>query len=179
MTETLWARRWLLRCAYVILGMVLITIDLLPLGGMVGMWPGPSVLLCVTLAWTLRRPEAMSVWLIALVILIEDFLLMRPPGLWTALTILATEFLRRRAAFTREVNWIGEWVLIAALVLAMSLGYRFVFTAAFLPQVPMGYAMLETVATILCYPVVVVISTYGLGLHKPATGEIDAYGRRM
>ncbi|MCJ8138840.1 rod shape-determining protein MreD [Falsirhodobacter halotolerans] len=179
MTDTLWARRWLLRCLYVALGMVLITANLLPLGGMAGGWPGPAVLLCITLAWTLRRPDAMAVWLIALVILTEDFLLMRPPGLWAALTVLATEFLRRRPAFTRELNWIGEWALMAVLIVAMTLAYRFVFSAAFLPQVPLGYAMLEALATILCYPVVVAISTWGLGLHKPATGEIDAYGRRM
>ena len=35
--------------------------------------------------------------------LVEDLILMRPPGLWTALVVMASEFIRSRVALTREL----------------------------------------------------------------------------
>ncbi|WP_062763069.1 hypothetical protein [Falsirhodobacter sp. alg1] len=179
MSQALRARRWIYRAAYVVLALVIVLLHLMPLGGQAGDWPGPDVLLCITLAWTLRRPQAMALWLIVIVLFAEDLLLMRPPGLWTAVVIAGTEFLRTRMAFTRELNLFSEWLMMAGLIVTMKLVYRFVFGIALLPQVPLGYSMIEALATILCYPVVVLASAIIMGLHKPATGEIDAYGRRM
>jgi rod shape-determining protein MreD len=48
-----------------------------------------------------------------------------------------------------------------------------------LPQVSLGQTLVQALATILCYPVVVVASRAAFGVRKPATGETDAYGRRM
>lgn len=168
----------MLRLAYALVALVLILARLMPLGGEAGAWPGPDLLFCVTLVWTLRRPEMMHPALIALVVLTEDILLMRPPGLWTAIVVIATEFLRRRTAFARETNILSEWLFAAGLIVAAELAYRFVNTVAFVPQVGFGYAMMGVAATILGYPLVMLVTTV-LGLHKPATGEIDAYGRRM
>ena len=42
-----------------------------------------------------------------------------------------------------------------------------------------GFAMVQVIWSIVCYPVVVFLSRYVLDLHKPAMGEVDAYGRRM
>lgn len=171
--------RWFHRLSYVLVALGLILARMLPLGGQAGDWPGPDLLLCVTLAWTLRRPDAMRVWLIAAVVFAEDILLMRPPGLWTAVVVLGTEFLRTRMSSIRESNLLSEWIGIAALITGMVVAYRFVFTMAFLPQVGFGYALMSVATTILCYPVVVLVTAWVFGLHKPATGEIDAFGRRM
>ncbi|WP_128253459.1 rod shape-determining protein MreD [Falsirhodobacter deserti] len=171
--------RWIHRLAFVLIALVLILVRLMPLGREADSWPGPDLLLCVTLAWTLRRPDTMRAWLIAIVVLAEDVLLMRPPGLWAAISVLATEFLRRRVAFARESNFLSEWLVAAGLIFGMELAYRFVFAMAFLPQVTLGYAMMGVAATIASYPLVVLVTTVVFGLHKPATGEIDALGRRM
>ena len=141
--------------------------------------PGPDLLLCVTFAWTMRRPDYLPALLIAAVVLLEDMVLMRPPGLWTALVLIAAEFLRGRVALTRELNFAVEWLLVAGLMLGMLLVYRFVFALALMPQPGFGFAMVQVIWSILCYPVVVVLSRFVLDLHKPGMGEIDAYGRRM
>ena len=179
MIESARTRRWLFRLAFALVALVLVVVRLMPLGSSAGDWPGPDVLLCVTLAWMLRRPDYMVPWLIALVLLAEDLLLMRPPGLWTALVIVATEFLRSRAAFTRELSFPGEWVLVSAMMVMLEFAYRFAFAIAFLPQPTLGFSMLQVLASILCYPAVVWLSVMAFKLHKPATGEVDAYGRRM
>lgn len=179
MVESAQARRWLFRLAYALIALVLVVVRLLPLGSDAGDWPGPDLLLCLTLAWMLRRPDYLAPWLIAFVVLAEDLLLMRPPGLWTALVVMATEFLRSRTAFTRELSLPAEWLLMSGVMLTLAVGYRIAFTVAFLPQPPLGFSMMQVVASIICYPFVVWMSALAFKLHKPATGEVDAYGRRM
>jgi len=170
---------WTHRSIFAGFALALFFLRLLPLGSAAGTWPGPDLLLCLILAWVQRRPDYMPALLIALVVLTEDFLLMRPPGLWTALVLVAAEFLRNRVALTRELSFAMEWLLIAALMMALLLGYRLVFAIAFLPQPGFGFAMVQVLGSILCYPVVVALSHLVLGVHKPGMGEVDQMGRRL
>jgi rod shape-determining protein MreD len=141
--------------------------------------PGPDIMLCIVFAWTMRRPDFLPVILIAVVVLLEDLILLRPPGLWTALVIIAAEFVRSRVILTRELNFWVEWLLVSGLMLAMLLIYRLVFALVLLPQTGFGFAIVQVIGSIICYPAVVFLSRVVLDLHKPAMGEIDAYGRRM
>lgn len=170
---------WLYRGAFLLLSLFLLFLKLLPLGSVAGEWPGPDILLCLIFAWLVRRPDYLPVLLIALVVLLEDLILMRPPGLWTALVLIATEFMRSRILLTRELSFWAEWAVVAALMVALLLAYRMTFSFAFLPQPGFGFAMLQTLWSILCYPVVVAASRFALDLRKPAMGEVDAYGRRL
>jgi rod shape-determining protein MreD len=177
--ETLRGTLWFYRVMFVIIALVLLFFRLLPLGTLAGQWPGPDLLLCLTFVWVMRRPDYLPVLLIALVFLVEDLILLRPPGLWTALILLATEFLRGRAALTRELNFVVEWMLVAGLMVAMMLAYRLVFTIVLLPQPGFGFALVQTIWSVLCYPLVVMASTLALDLRKPAMGELDNHGRRL
>ena len=53
------------------------------------------------------------------------------------------------------------------------------WSAQVLPQASLGQTLVQAVATILCYPLVVGASRVAFGVRKPATGETDAYGRRL
>jgi rod shape-determining protein MreD len=170
---------WIYRGAFLFFALFLLYLKLLPLGSMAGDWPGPDILLCLIFAWIVRRPDYLPVLLVAAVLLLEDLLLMRPPGLWTALVVLAVEFVRSRVALTRELSFWAEWALVAGLMVALLVAYRTVFALAFLPQPAFGFALVQTLWSILCYPVVVAGSRFFLDLRKPATGEVDAYGRRL
>ena len=170
---------WAYRALFLSLALVLLFFRLLPLGSVAGKWPGPDLLLCLIMAWVMRRPDYLPVLLIGFVVLVEDLILMRPPGLWTALVVLATEFLRSRVALTRELNFVVEWLLVSGLMMTMLLAYRLVFAIAFVPQPSFGFALLQILWSMLCYPAVVVASRLALDLRKPATGETDAMGRRL
>ena len=50
---------------------------LLPLDPGPGRFPGPDVMLLLTIAWLLRRPEAVPLALVAVLFLLADFLLQR------------------------------------------------------------------------------------------------------
>ncbi|WP_151717981.1 rod shape-determining protein MreD [Gemmobacter serpentinus] len=167
------------RGLYLLVALVLLFMKLLPLGNDPEGLPGPDLLLCVTFCWLLRRPDYLPVLLIAAVFLLEDLLLMRPPGLWTALVLVGSEILRSRIALTRELSFPLEWLFIGLLMTAMFLGYRLAFAVTLLPQVAFGFAMAQVVASIVVYPVVVWLSKLVLGVHKPGMGEVDDMGRRL
>lgn len=179
MAEGVRSSVWLYRGIFLLLALVLLFLKLLPLGSLAGDWPGPDILLCLIFAWAVRRPDYLPVLLIGAVVLLEDLILLRPPGLWTALVIIATEFIRSRVALTRELSFPAEWLLVAGLMVALLLANRLVFAIAFLPQPGFGFSLLQTLWSILCYPLVVVASHFAFDLRKPATGEVDAYGRRL
>lgn len=167
------------RALFLGLALLLLFLRLLPLGDTGGRFPGPDILLCLIMAWVMRRPDHLPLWMIVLVVLIEDLVLMRPPGLWTALVVLASEFIRSRAALTRELSFVVEWLLVSGLMIGMLLVYRIVFAIALLPQPPFGYSVVQILWSVLAYPVVVGLSRLALDLHKPATGETDDFGRRL
>lgn len=170
---------WLRRALFVALAAGLLFLRLLPLGRESGSWPGPDLLLCLIFAWTMRRPDYLPVWLVAAVVLLEDFLLLRPPGLWTALVVVASEFIRSRVALTRELTFTIEWLLVSGLMLGLTLAYRAIFALALVPQTGFGFAMIQVIWSILCYPAVVAISRYGFDLRRPTGRQTDAYGRPM
>ena len=177
---SLWrAAHWGYRALFLGLALLLLFLRLLPLGAEPGRFPGPDLILCMIMAWVMRRPDYLPVWLIAAVVLAEDLILMRPPGLWTALVVMGSEFVRSRAALTRELNFVVEWLLVTGLMVAMLLAYRLVFALALLPQLPFGFAVVQVTWSVLAYPLVVVASRLVLDLKKPATGETDDYGRRL
>ncbi len=170
---------WLYRAAFVAIALLLLFLKILPLGSVAGDWPGPDLLLCLMLAWVTQRPDHLPAFLIALVVLAEDMILMRPPGLWAALVVLATEFLRARSALTRELGFAAEWLLIAGVMVAMLLAYRLAFAVAFMAQPGFGFAFAQTVGSILMYPVIVWLLRVSFKLRKPSTGEVDEMGRRL
>lgn len=170
---------WLHRLIFLGVVLFITFLRLLPLDTTAGHLPGPDILLCLILAWMVRRPEYLPAPMIAVVVLTEDLLLMRPPGLWTAMVLMGAEFIRARSALTRQLSFGVEWLLVAGVMVAMFLGNRLVMAVAFLPQPVLGFALVQMVWSILAYPAVVAFSRYGLDLHKPAAGEIDAYGRKM
>jgi rod shape-determining protein MreD len=170
---------WIFRGLFLAIALLLLFLRLLPLGHAPGALPGPDLLVCVIMAWIVRRPDFLPMPLILVVILAEDLILMRPPGLWTAIVIIATEFLRSRIALTRELSFIVEWLLIAGVMLGMMLAYRLVLGLAFVPQPPFGFAIVQVLWSIALYPAVVGLSRLALDLRKPATGEVDSFGRRL
>lgn len=170
---------WGYRGLFLTIAVVLLFVRLLPLGSVAGDWPGPDLLLCVIFAWAVRRPDWVPVWLLAAVLLTEDMIVMRPPGLWTAIVIVAVEFVRARVALTRELVFVAEWAMVAGIMVGCLLIYRLVFTVTFLPQPGFGFALIQTVWSILCYPLVVGISRLAFDLRKPSTGEVDRFGRPL
>ena len=170
---------WLHRLIFLGVALVITFVRLLPLQTTAGHLPGPDLLLCLIFAWMVRRPEYLSALMIGVVVLAEDILLMRPPGLWTALVLIGAEFIRARSALTRELNFGVEWLLVAGVIFGVFFANRTILDMAFVNQPTFGFSLLQIIWSVAAYPVVVALSRYGLDLYKPAMGQIDSFGRRM
>jgi rod shape-determining protein MreD len=167
------------RTAFVALAATFLFLRILPLGALPPAWPGPDLLLCMTIVWVLRRPTYVPVGLIVGVFLLDDLVTARPPGLWTLVVLLGTEFLRSRAVLTRDLPFVVEWAMAAAVILAMTLAFRAALVVFMVPMTGLGPVLLQFLSTMIAYPVVVLASAWALGLRKTAPGQVDALGHRL
>lgn len=167
MTDARTRRRILGMALFVLLAGMVLFVRLLPLAPGKIILPGPDLLVCLCFAWVLRRPEQVPAPLIAAVFFTCDILLMQPPGLWTFFVILGSEALRKRAARWRDQAFVFEWARIAALLGLMTVGARVMMGLVFVPLPALGQVMMQYLATVLCYPVVVGVGWAFLGLRHP------------
>lgn len=175
--RTVTAERWLYGGAYAGLCLALILAHLLPLSIIPGRIPGPDLMICLTLAWVLRRPYCVPTFLVAVMFLFADMLLMRPLGLWAAIVVIAVEYLRARTHQTREQTFLTEWLMIAILLLVMTLANRIALAIFVVQQPSWGLVMAQSLATILVYPAVVFVSQWIFGVTKMSAAEAEAQGR--
>jgi rod shape-determining protein MreD len=165
----IWTYRgiFLLVCAVLILG------RLLPLGlGESGL-PGPDLLLALTFAWLLRQPAVVPLVSIVIVFLVADFLFQRPPGLWTALVVIASESLRRRRLQMTEFPFLVEWGAIAGAVAGMVLAERLILWVLFADLPSLGLSLTQAIVTVAIYPIVVAVSKFLFGLRKLGPADLE------
>lgn len=169
-------RRILSGAAFAAMAAALVLVKLLPLGSGGGGWPVPDLLLCLLVAWMIRRPDLLPMPLVAAVFLWADLMLMRPPGLWAALAVLTGEWLRNRQRSLRAAPLIAEPGLLAALMVAMVLAHWAVLAVLFVDQPRLGQQLLQVPVTVLAYPAVAALLQLGLGLRRRPV--VEGFGRR-
>ncbi len=150
---------------------VLMFLRLLPLSSGATGWPGPDLTLALVLAWVLRRPDQLAAPVIVLAVVIEDVLLLRPLGLWALVVLLGSEAARTREARWRDQPFMVEWMRVAILMTAMILGYRMAQILFMLPVPALGQVILQLLATVAAYPVVVVAARWLIGLRRTGRAE--------
>ncbi len=170
---------WSGRITYLVLAFVLLVAPLLPLNTVPRGYATPDILLLVTAAWAARRPDTLPAPVVVGVFLVADFLFQRPPGLYAALVLLMTEWLRRRSARLRKGSFLGEWVAVGTGIAAVGFGNRSILAALMTPQAPLGLTLTQLILTIALYPVSAGVAHLALGLRRPAQGEVDSLGHRL
>ena len=170
-TDLIERRGWIGIAAFAACFLTLLFLRLLPLSsGLVG-WPGPDLGLCLAFIWLQRRPEHAPALLIALLFLIEDIALYRPIALWAAIVLLGSEAVRARDARWREAPFLVEWLRVSVLFGLMMLGYRVVQAVMLLPLPALGQVILQYLATVSAYPLVVLGTRWLVGLNRPVSGQ--------
>ena len=164
---------WTYRTIFLVVCAVLILGRLLPLGlGESGL-PGPDLLLAITFAWMLRQPAVVPILSIVAVFLLADFLFQRPPGLWTALAVVASESLRRRRLQMTEFPFLVEWGAIAGAVAGMVIAERVILWLLFADLPSLGLSLTQAIVTVAIYPVVVAVSKFIFGLRKLGPADLE------
>ncbi|MEM6482716.1 MAG: rod shape-determining protein MreD [Pseudomonadota bacterium] len=178
MAEGNQSRLWLMRSLFAVLVIAILFFHLLPVNTVPRIWAGPDLILALTLAWVLRRPEFVPPILVAGLFLLSDLLLHRPPGLWTALVLITAEFLRARYVGLRDMTFAAEWVAVGGALVALTLTYRTVLNLLAVDQAPLGLSLIQLIMTLAAYPVLVIVSQSVFGVRKRAPGDLDILGGR-
>lgn len=179
MVDPITSRLWMYRILFLSVAALVVFIQLLPLDLSAGQWPGPEVLIALAFAWVLRRPDYVPVLLVGGVVFLTDLLFLRPPGLWAAFAILGLEFLRSREHLSRDLPFGLEWLMVSGILIAMTLANRFVLLVFVVDQPSFGLTVIQLLATILTYPIVVLASRIIFGIRKIAPGEVDQLGHTI
>ena len=138
---------------YFCIGLLIIFFQILPLQTTPQTWSGPNVLLVFFAAIVTKRPEFTSSFLIAFIFLIEDFFLMRPPGLMSSLTVLGFFFLKRKFQ-NQEVNsFVFGWSSVATCLTLILLIYYFISVLLFIPSAGFRLTLIEIIVTLALYPI--------------------------
>lgn len=142
-------------------------------------WIAPDLLILTALAWVTRRPSFAPALAIGVIFLLADMLFHRPPGLWTALVLIASEILRGRARSMRTLPFWLEWATVGSAIAVITAIYHFTLSMVLVPQAPLGLTLVQMAVTIAMYPAVVFVSYIVFGVNRPAPGEVDALGHRI
>ncbi|MFY2823601.1 rod shape-determining protein MreD [Ruegeria sp. MALMAid1280] len=173
-TSQLWSKRGL----YLFLAALILFLHLLPLDTKPDRWPFPDLLIALTFAWVLRRPEFVPTLLVAIVMLMADLLLQRPPGLLAALVVLGAAYLRSAAFSLRDSGFVGEWSTVAVVITAVFMLNRVILAILSVQQAALGPVVIQVVLTIAVYPLIVLLSQNGFGVRRKSSAETGALGAR-
>ncbi|MEM6375697.1 MAG: rod shape-determining protein MreD [Pseudomonadota bacterium] len=179
MAESKNSHTWIMRGFYGTLVIGILFFQLMPLQTVPRIWAGPDLILALTLAWVLRRPDYVPPLLVAIFILLADLLLHRPPGLWAALVVVTAEFLRARYVGLRDMTFAAEWAAVAMAMVVLTLAYRAILSLLAVDQAPFGLSLIQLIVTLAIYPIIVVLSQLLLGIRKRAPGDLDTIGGRI
>lgn len=169
-------RRLTGQALYVAVVLLVLFLRLLPLAPGRVPWPGPDIVLCLTLAWVLRRPDHVPALVIAAVVLAEDLLLTRPIGLWAAIMVIGSEVARGREARWRAQPFVVEWLRVAVLMALMMAAARLAMQVVLLPVPPAGQVILQWLASCAAYPLVVLAGVTLMGLRRASPAEAERMG---
>jgi rod shape-determining protein MreD len=177
MAERSATRLWTMRAVYPGLALLILFAQLLPMQGVTTRIAGPDLLVALTFAWALRRPDYVPMLSIAAVMLLADLLMQRPPGLWSALVLLAAEWLKVQDRRIRGNTFFAEWLTVAAALLVIAVLYRLVLGLMVVGPGAVSLHAMQYGMTLLAYPIVAAISHLAFGVRRSAPGEFDPVGR--
>lgn len=136
------------------LSVAVIFYPLLPLQFQAGQIAQPDLLFALASAWAVRRPETMPLLLLAPVLLLSDFVLGRPVGLWALLSLLAIEALAAQRGAAEPRPFVLEWASFAMVLGIALLVEGLVLRMALVARPPFSTTVEVFIITAFAYPVV-------------------------
>lgn len=173
MAEISVSRVWAMRAGFIGLALAILFFHLLPLDTIPRRWAAPDLLSAFAFAWVLRRPDYVPILILAVVMLVADLMLQRPPGLLAMLLVLGCEYLRNQTAGLRQASFLGEWAAVAMVLVAITVANRLVLMVVVVQPDPLGLSLIQMVLTIAVYPGVVAVTQSLMGVRKLAPGDAE------
>lgn len=169
---------WVMRIWYLVLATVIIFFHLIPLETAPRRWAPPDLLIALTFAWVLRRPDYVPALSVAAVMLMADLLFQRPPGLMALLVVLGCEFLKNRSGTLGETNFVLEWFNVCVVIAAITILDRLALALTLVDRAPLSLHIIQMVLTMVAYPLVALLTQTILGVRKLSPGNTKVLGTR-
>lgn len=179
MSENLTTKLWLMRFAFVAIFLVIIFWQLLPMETVPRRFAGPDLLLTLCTVWVIRRPDYAPPGLMAALMLLADFVFLRPPGLMALVTYLVCNNLRGRSVNVRDMPFSVEWLTAAGGMSAIVLGTRLLSSIFVLELPSLGLTLIQLIMSVLAYPVVAILLFVFIGLRKVSPGDPELLQGRV
>ncbi|MFY0692633.1 MAG: rod shape-determining protein MreD [Paracoccaceae bacterium] len=160
------SRRWMFRGLFFASCAFIMFIQMLPLRTTPAFLPGPDLLFAFAAVVMMRRPAYVPVLFVVGIFFLADLLFLRPPGLWTAIVLIATEFLRRRSVSPTEFPFLVEFAVFSAVFTAMVAANALVQLVFGLTPPDLGVLALHVLVTMAAYPFVIAVSHFILGIRR-------------
>ena len=160
-------RIWIYRIFFIAISIFLVLTNLMPLQTMPQSWPWPNTLLLVIFCWSLREPNFVPIPLITFVLLSQDFLLHRPPGLFSGISVMILILIKAITASSDDKSFLAEWVRVSLAFAAISLIYHLVLTLSFVNTSQLRISLIQTIFNISIYPFIVLVSHYIFRVKRP------------
>lgn len=169
-------QRLLYQALFSVMTIGFLFLHILPLNALPAMFPGPDMVLCFALVWVLRRPDYLPPVLLVALMLLCDFVLQRPPGLWAMIVLIAAEFQRSRFQGEGDIPFLAEWAISAAIMTAATLVNDLTLYVVGVAHSSVAFSVVQIFMNIAFYPVAMGISVFGAGLRRPAPSDFEARG---
>ena len=176
MNENHTSKIWIMRGWFILLGLATLLVHLLPLNAMSRAWATPDLLLGLALAWSVRKPAYVPILSLGIMLLLSDLLLQRPPGLWAFLGLLCCENLKRRVKRFRASNFASEWLTVIVMLVGATISYRIILAILLVEQPNLGSQLIQSITTILHYPVITFTTHFLMGVRKGVPGDLETRG---
>ena len=108
------------------------------------------------------------------VFFLADLLYLRPPGLWTAIVLIATEFMRRRSVGPTEFPFLVEFAVFSGVFTAMVTGNALVQLVFGLTPPDLYVLVLHVLVTMVAYPFVIGFSHFILGIRRARPSDLKS-----
>lgn len=136
----------------ILVALVLVGVANLPISFTGGLLPAPALALGAIWYWALARPSLMPPYAVLLIGLVEDLLSGGPPGLWATGFLAGYVLIDRQRKTLLEVNGAGNVVAFTGVMVVAAAGAYAVASAIYLRLLPIGPLLLETIITVILYP---------------------------
>ncbi|NNK79635.1 MAG: rod shape-determining protein MreD [Litoreibacter sp.] len=168
------SRRWMFRGLFLATCACVMFIQMLPLRTTPALLPAPDLLFAVAAVLIMRRPAYVPVLLVVGVFFLADLLYLRPPGLWTAIVLVATEFLRRRSVAPTEFPFLVEFAVFSGVFTAMVAGNAVTQLVFGLTPPDLATLALHVLVTMAAYPFVIAFSHFILGIRRARPSDLKS-----
>ena len=159
------------RCIFIFVLFVALSIELTPVFALPLSALKPDLIYCFIAAWLLRRPDYVPTAAIVGIVVAAELMRLQTPGLWSAILLVLSEFLRAQAArFAKQSFW-SEWLLISVTFAAATIFYLFALTLAFMPTPSSDHSLLHIASTVVAYPFAAGLTSIVFRVNKFRTAD--------